>query len=268
MTSSLQAVLLPVLLSTALAASGSEPVQPVKQTTTYFANDPVKWASPEVVLPPTYPQVALANRVQAVVDATLSLTARGRLGSILAINSEPKDASFETAVAAVLKHWQFAQSLDDTCRPIAAESRVKVWFEIKDNQPSISVTHMPPARAPGAAGIKASNRAELVELLKAQTPRDGRMDGLGADVYARLAVDPYTGATRSVDIVTIVGHPRIFEKAAGASLSTNRPPTLAIQYGIAARTALLQARFDAAKAESESAISVCFQIRFTFSDEK
>ncbi len=259
---------LSLLLSASITVFATEPAKPLVPTTTYFADDPVEWASPEVVLPPTYPQTALAKGATAVVDVTLNLKATGRLESIAAINSEPKDVTFESAVEAVLKHWRFAQSLDASCRPITATSRVRVWFEIKAGQPSISVTHVPSPPAPGAVGLKSINRAELSKALVAGYPREARRDREEADVYAKLTVDRRTGETQQVDIVTMAADPRIFAKETGSAMTTSRPASIGLQFAVAAKVGLLRGRFAPEAVEGDGPIHVCFKVSYRISGER
>lgn len=261
-------MLLSVLVGfVACVAQASEPSQSAGPDTTYFADDPVTWASPEVVLPPAYPAAALAKGLSAVVDATLNLKATGRLDSIVSIQSEPKDAAFESAVEAVLKHWRFAQSLDASCRPIAAQSRVRIWFEIKDGKPSVSVTHVPKAPPPGAAALKSINRSELLALIHETFPRDARSARKPADVYAKLTVDRKSGETRQVDIVTMAADPRIFDKPFGSAMMRERPVPIGIQYGAAATAALRKARFSPGAVGGEGLVNVCFKVSYRVSDE-
>lgn len=251
-------------------ALATEPSPASSAQKTYY-DDPAKWASPKVVLPPTYPADALAKGVTAVVELSLKLTATGRLDSIVEIGSEPKLEVFESAVRDVLKHWTFEQSLDTSCRPVAAQGRLKVWFEIKAGQPSISVTHLPVTLPANVADLRTVNRAELMEVLAAGYPRQARIDEAEAQVYAKLSVNPVTGETQAVDIVTMSGHPRIFKKQTGSAKLSNEP-TMAMRFAYAASVGLKQARYQPGVVKAQGPISVCEAVDYrlvpTDSDEK
>lgn len=258
------------LLCAGVAMAAEPPAAP-PASRTYFDEDPAKWASPKVVLPPTYPPDALAKGVTAVVEARVKLTATGRLEAIVETASEPKLDAFEAAVREVLKHWTFEQSFDDDCRPVAAEGRLKVWFEIKEGKPTISVTHMPAAPRSDRVGLKNLNRPEVIEALQARYPRQARLDGEQAIVYARLSVDPASGATQDVKIVTLSGHPRIFKKQSG-SAKLSGEPTIAMLFAGAAATGLKVARFDPESVKASGHVEVCMSVDFRLSpvgaDEK
>ena len=83
-----------------LSAWGSEPPSAAK--TVYHFDDPVKWATPEAIVPPEYPPHLLAKGVTATVDVVFDLKPTGRLDSVVRITSEPKVDAFEQAVLEVL----------------------------------------------------------------------------------------------------------------------------------------------------------------------
>ena len=251
-------------LSVALQAN-----EPPRTSTAYFADDPAKWASPETVLPPVYPKAALEKGVKATVDVVVNIKDTGRLESIAEIQSEPKDAAFEAAVQEVLRHWRFAQSYDASCRPVAAQSRLRVWFDIKDGQPSISVTHVPAPVAPGTLAIKVINRDELRGALRGALVRILRSGPQpGAEVYAKLIVEPQTGVTKSVEIVTMAGSPQLFQKPAGLASTTSREPSLVVQYGVATKAALQKARFEPGAAAGDAPVGVCYAVSYNMNKEE
>jgi len=251
-----------VVIGTVLA---SEPAKPHASPKAFFTDDPVKWATPKVVLTPTYPKEALGKGVTAVVDATLNLKVSGGVESVAAIASEPKDESFELALKDVLKFWAFAQSYDMGCRPIPALSRIRVWFELKNGEPSISVTHVPAESRPNVEVIEEANRDEVIAVLMKNYPLDARRSQQGADVHTRLAVDPRTGQPRAVEVLEVIG-PQANQRSRGVPGSAKVAPrateTLVEQFGNAAREGLSIARFQPTDAHGDGPITVCRIVQY------
>jgi hypothetical protein len=257
-----------LLLIVALAAGTAPASEPGRSAAakTFFTDDPVAWATPTVVLPPTFPQEALEKRVTAVVDATLKLRVNGTVEHVVSITSEPKLEVFESALKGVLKFWFFAQSYDGDCRPVPAQSRIRVWFDLKEGKPSISVTHVPEPPLPGASAIEEVNRDEIVAFVSSNYPRDARRNTQMADVYAKLTVDPRSGQTRTVDIRDIAGPQSIFQRPQGvpgsARVSPRSSRTVAEQFGEVAREGLSMARFARTDAHGDGPIAVCRSVQF------
>ena len=247
----------------------NEPSKPAVKPTTFYVDDPVKWATPKEVLPPQYPKEALEKGVTAVVEATLNLKATGKLDSIISIQSAPAMEAFEKSVVDVLKHWTFAESFDPDCRPVPALSRVKVWFDLIEGKPSISVTHVQAAPVQGTAAVRELNRPEVMAALLELFPGEARRQGKSANVYARLSVNPLSGQTEDVNIVTLVGEPSIFQRETGASLRAgNRSETFAAQFGGATFQALKKSRFDPSIVHGDGLVRVCRSVRFRVSDRE
>jgi hypothetical protein len=238
--------------------------------TTYFVEDPLKWARPLVVVPPKYPATQLAASVTGTVEAVLSLKDSGGLESIVSITSEPKVPEFEAAVQDVVKSWKFAQSFDPTCKPVGARSRMKVWFEIKEGKPSISVTHMPSSLTPGTSAIKELNRPAIAKLLLETFPPEARREGKEAQVHARLTVDAATGLVSKVTIAAMTADPSIYrvDRSGGGLGAGRRQASIAEQFAASAHHALSAYKFEPPAGTGSEPLSVCRHIAYLLRSEE
>lgn len=258
-------ILLPlaVILCVPDISRATEAAKAERSATTYFTDDPANWATPTTVLPPTYPQAALEKKLTATVDVMLSIKDTGLMDSVIAMHSEPKDAAFESAVQDALRYWRFAQSFDASCSPIATQSRLKVWFDIKEGQPSISVTHTPAPVAPGSVAIKLNNRDEVRSLFLEGTRRLARNGiDVSAEIHSKLTVEPQTGTTGSAEVVKLIGPPQLFQRPAGLASTAERQPSTVAVVVAAARAALMKARFEPGVVAGDAPIAVCIMIRY------
>ena len=130
-------------------------------------------ARPMIIVPPDYPKEALAKGIQATVDVNGTVTKDGFFANPR-YSASVSDPSFEKEVHAVLKYWMFnAPIADEECAPKDGEVGLRVWFEIADGKPKVSIsmapdTHPNFVRDDGARGyVKPTNRVQPIYPVRA-----------------------------------------------------------------------------------------------------
>jgi TonB family protein len=95
-----------------------------------------------VIVPPDYPATALRDSIEATVDVHGTVRADGHL-DVSRIKAVPDREDFRAAVTEVVRFWLFRPLYDATCHAMDVEGQVRVWFEIKEGKPAISIS-VPP----------------------------------------------------------------------------------------------------------------------------
>lgn len=186
-----------------------------------FALDAKRWAEPKLIVEPEYPASALAAGITGTVDIDAHVPSSGKISRINHITSEPKSAALEKAVMDVLKYWTFHGETACDCTPIAADLKLRVWFEIRDGKPVISVSAPPRQGGVDSSGPELLNRDALISTLTRSYPRDARRASAEGSVHAAIHVDPVTGSVREVEIKLFRGSmKRLFSEAAQEALAT------------------------------------------------
>lgn len=218
-----------VLVCAALSVNASEkPAAPAAQPISAddcpgvaFDLDAKRWAEPKLIVEPEYPAAELAAGITGTVDVDIHVRFSGRLSGINSITSEPTSRAMETAVRDVLKYWTFVGETTCDCMPAAADLKLRVWFEIRDGKPVISVSAPPRQRGVDSSGPKLLNRDALKRTLARSYPRDARRAAAEGEVHAAIHVDPVTGRVREVEVKLFRGSmKRVFSEAAQEALAT------------------------------------------------
>lgn len=184
----------------ALAPPSSRPTAADDCPAVSFALEATRWAEPKIVVAPEYPRAELAAGRSGVVDLVAHVSMAGRIASIHQMTSEPPNRAFEKAVDAVVKYWIFSPQTDCECMPVGSDVKLRVWFEIRDGAPVISVSSPARNRERQATGPTLKNRDALSGRLRNSYPRDARRAGEGGDVYAAVHVNPESGQVQRVEI--------------------------------------------------------------------
>lgn len=199
---------LPVVAQTVNGPAQSTAITEVMLT----MDDPSKWATPKKVVPPEYPAGELAKGATQAVDVTIRVDSAGKVESHAFSNSTPAAAPFEEAVAAVIRLWQFEIATDANCAPRANEGNVRVWFEIKDGNPSVSVSGKASGSgSPPVAVAKSLNRKEAIG--KIRYPVDARRGAAEADLYVVLRVNAASGSVETAQVSAIRSAKKLDNKA-------------------------------------------------------
>lgn len=232
-----------VCLSTALLVAAPR----VCAQTVFFVDDPAKWATPTKVLPPTFPALELAQGVTGHVDVTVLVSDAGTFKQIVSMASTPKVPAFEAAVAEVLSHWEFSESFGTDCSPVEAEGTSRIWFEIKEGKPVISVSRVDRPLPANLRRAWVTNLREVGDELRRRRPQLGGSGRVLVPFYALLTVEAATGKTVDVKVTGV----RTSRAEAATFLA-------AIQHG------MQQAKIDVTWPERDGTVQVCSSMRITF----
>ena len=177
-------------LVTAAALAIAAPAQ--GRCEVFHAGDPAQWGRVKRLVPPEFPKAALDQGRSGYVDV------RGRvspIGFLEEIEYSPEDAGsgvFIDPIRKVIAHWELEPPLGRDCQP--SEERIvnRVWFDVKDGKPSVSVSLVRPQAGVPPPTLRPLQREDPVY------PNSLRRSGDQAVVYARLVVDP-SGQVLSVE---------------------------------------------------------------------
>lgn len=125
------ALLLAIALS--LNSSGAFCQEPTEVT------EEQAWARPLLVVPPTFPKDAPSEMLPVEIRVEGTVTADGTFTSPVFVPSEGKQ-EFVQAVADVLQFWRFRPVFDRDCKIKESRVRLNVYFELKEGNPSISIS--------------------------------------------------------------------------------------------------------------------------------
>jgi len=117
-------------------------------------------AQPLVIVAPEYPVRELRERKHVEVRVDGKVTAEGRFVASGYSVGEGEE-SFAHAIRAVLAQWRFIPDVEG-CKAKDADAILYVWFDIKDDRPSISAT----LDKPQAPGVKPAGEAAPYRSLR------------------------------------------------------------------------------------------------------
>ncbi|QJR09807.1 hypothetical protein DSM104443_00857 [Usitatibacter rugosus] len=156
-------------------------------------------AHPIRVVPPDYPAQALAQGTKAAVDVTGKVTAGGSMQDAT-FRSSTDDPAFQKAIEDVLPYWIFSAEVDTRiCEPVASEATVRVWFEIVDGKPKVSVSQPvsgKPYELKRESGRKF--RVEPVRRIRVKFPREGIRKDIGSATVIALSRVGADGTVQSI----------------------------------------------------------------------
>jgi TonB family protein len=162
------------------------------KVTPFYTQDPRRWGTPYRVVEPEYPKAAVADGRTGVVEVDALVTAEDKLKDIRYAAESPEATVFVEPLKAVLPHWLVRAPLGSDCLPTGERVVLRIWFELKDGAPKVSVsrgTNSPPA-------AQASVEKALSSPFPVY-PRSMRAKGNEAVVYTLSVVDP-SGDVREV----------------------------------------------------------------------
>jgi TonB family protein len=170
-------------------------------------------AQPVVIVAPTYPAAAARDRVEGTVDVHGLVLSDGNF-DLKRVEGERDD--LKAAVKDVIELWRFVPGYGEDCSPRPVEAQLRVWFEMKDGKPSISIsrpvkTPEPPRLDEAAGTLKAVKRSD-----PAYPPAAIRANKQGK-VEALLLVGE-EGDVKRVEIVPSTTH-QIFSNEVAKALS-------------------------------------------------
>jgi TonB family protein len=144
-----------------------------------------------LVATPDYPKDALARGETATIDVTGVVKANGHLDFPM-VHATPEQAAFQKAILEVAAYWLFELPVDSaTCAPREVEGRVRVWFEIVEGKPKISMSQ---AKDPiDAARVAGKTWKSMLKSRddnrRIQYPRAALSRGVEGRVNALLAIE-------------------------------------------------------------------------------
>src|SRR5258708_10543567 len=138
-----------------------------------------------VSVPPDYPGAALRDGVEATVDVHGTVRADGHL-AVSQIKAIPDREDFRVAVTDVVHFWLLRPRYDSTCHAMDVEGQVRVWFEIKEGKPSISISVPPKEKVTETVSDASLYRA--VRRVNPAYPRDAWRAGREGSVEVLLHV--------------------------------------------------------------------------------
>jgi hypothetical protein len=100
-----------------------------------------------VFVPPDYPEGALKDSATAVVDVLGKVREDGTL-DLDRVDVTPERDDFRAAVKKVAPYWIFSPRYDSRCEAIVDEKQFRIWFELKDGKPAISISGVTTGKVP------------------------------------------------------------------------------------------------------------------------
>lgn len=173
------------------------------------------WARVTLIVPPEYPKDALANGIGSVVDITVVVGLDGLIKEVQRVEATPNDPRFVDATREVLKFWRFRNAISMRCEPIETVGDVRLTFSVVNGKEHISLSHRAaPANAdPRKQTLQRTppplvslNYAELAK--EARYPEKARREGVQADVWVRVTIDPPSGTVVESESAHVVSYPR------------------------------------------------------------
>lgn len=96
-------------------------------------------AKPMGIIAPTFPPAALAEKVTGTVDVIGDIGEDGKM-RVTRMEAAPDREDFKAAVRDVIGLWRFSPRYEQDCKPHATPGQVRIWFEMKEGKPAISVS--------------------------------------------------------------------------------------------------------------------------------
>jgi outer membrane biosynthesis protein TonB len=185
------------------------------------------------VVEPAYPKALLSAGKGGHVDITGTVSPLGDLENVRYTPDSPASQAFVEPLREVVPYWKFRSNVDDECRPVAQAVTTRMFFEVVEGKPKVSVTH--------AKGEKARPELRASKRVQPEFPRRAAERQHEAMVYAATEITP-DGKVASVQ---------------AWSYPTHNSATL---FKDATRTALMQWEFPPASAERKRRL--CYDLDF------
>jgi TonB family protein len=139
------------------------------------------------VVIPEYPPEALSTKVEGEVEFEFAIDIDGRPVDVVITDSRPQGV-FDRALLEVVSQWLFLPNFDKLCDWDSPRARQRVWFDLADNKPKISISRISdlpkrpdPGRPPGGSNYYLASFGELPQL-----PRVSIGQGIRLAVKGRL----------------------------------------------------------------------------------
>lgn len=219
----------------ALAASAQAP-QP------FVSADPALWGRATRIVEPEFPARALAEGRSGYIDVRGRVSPLGILQDIEYSPDSPQSGVFIDPVRRVIRDWEFQPPVGRDCQPSAERVTNRIWFEIADGKPKVSVS-LVRAAAPGDPAILAPLKREDPVY-----PSSMRRSHTEAVVFTRVRIDA------AGEVVAV--EPRAYPRRRGDNTR---------EFEHEAIRALTQWRYPPAPG-SDSGRVVCYDLRFKLSD--
>ena len=170
-------------------------------------------AAPVVIVAPKYPTAALQEKIEGTVDVRGLVLSDGNF-DLKQLEGERED--FKSAVKDVIELWRFVPGYGEDCSPRPVESQLRVWFELGDGKPKISVSRA--TKTPDPPALEDADRSlKAVTRVDPQYPYGAIRAGVQARVEALMLVTE-EGEVRRVEIVPSTTH-RVFNEEVTRALS-------------------------------------------------
>lgn len=153
------------------------------QVTPFHVDDPSRWGQPSRVVEPAYPKDALAAGLTGYVDVEGRIGARESMEEAVFKPDSPQSEPFVATLKEVLPLWKFNAPLANDCLPSDERVTTRVWFELKDGQPRISVSRRATSRR------KDPEQHQPIRKVMPAYPRSMQLDGLeGPSAFERESI--------------------------------------------------------------------------------
>lgn len=202
-----------------------------------FAQDVSGWgtelemrpARPYIIVAPRYPREAAAEKRTAAVDVVGQITRDGVMKDPT-FRSSSDDPAFQREVAEVVQQWLFKAPIDGaTCEPKGGEAQLRVWFEIGEQGPKVSISAPPADARVAKAGYRSQDLPPIVHKEQVHFPRSAIQRGVrGARVLALARVNQ-KGEVEAV-LFQNTGSGRAFTQEAERALSLWKYDVSGVQF--------------------------------------
>ena len=161
-------------------------------------------AQPVVIVAPAYPEAAAKEKIEGTVDVFGLVLADGNF-DLKRLEAGRED--MKTAVKDVIELWRFVPGYGEDCSPRPVEAQLRIWFEMKDGKPSISVSRATATPKPPQP-VEELARMHVVERVDPRYPQQAVRAGKQGDIEALMLVGD-DGNVKRVEIVPSTT-PKIF----------------------------------------------------------
>jgi outer membrane biosynthesis protein TonB len=144
---------------------------------------------PIVIVAPEYPKAAAAEKLEATVDVFGLVRADGSF-QLNRIEAQPEREEFKAAVRSVIEYWAMLPAYGADCRPMSAESQLRLWFEIKEGRgPVVSVSRPRlPDSPPTPEGAK--SKLKVVKRVEPMYPYAAIRANVQGTIEAYMLIQP------------------------------------------------------------------------------
>ena len=141
-----------------------------------------------VFVPPDYPRDALKDSATAVVDVLGKVQEDGTL-AVTRVDVTPERDDFRAEVKKVAPYWIFSPRYDSRCEVVVDDKQFRIWFELKDEKPAISISGVTTGKVPSDPSQDAlfTPLTRIEPVYPHEALRDGR-EGI-VEALIRIAED-------------------------------------------------------------------------------